>query len=206
MEEVLLEDGERFYIIAARFALFPGHLLINSRVHRLTIGDLPQEDMAELERLHLLARRFLLDQYGKATFWENGVVHKHVPHMHLHGWPVAMELPPAELLADSTQLAGVADISAWYAANGFYHYLQGDLGSYIFKPSHALFRFIGPWLTRQSGNPPGVGGGIVRSGTPETTTALVAQWRSWRRAAETPILLPPEGGGDRRDSSGLGEA
>lgn len=185
MEEVLLERGEHFYIIAARFALFPGHILINSYAHALTIGDLPPEWMAELDAMRLLARRFLVENYGAASFWENGVPRKHVLHMHLHGWPMPMELPPTDILAEATSAQGVADIQPWYARNGYYHYLQGDLGAYIFQPSHPLFSFISHWLSRQSGNPLSPTGGLVRSGSDATTAAVVERWRAWRATGST---------------------
>jgi diadenosine tetraphosphate (Ap4A) HIT family hydrolase len=180
MLSVLLEQGENFYTIAARFALFPGHILINSRTHLPCIGALPPAHLIELEQVRLLVRRFLFDEYGKASFWENGASYQHVPHMHLHGWPVQQELPPPAQLQTWQPVSGIADLPAWYAKNGPYHYLQGELGNYVMRPGMEVFKFSSPWLSRQSGNPLSPFGGIVRSGTEETTAALVAQWRAWR--------------------------
>ncbi len=180
MLPVLLEQGEHFYIIAARFALFPGHILINSREHIRCIGALPADYLAELEQMRLLVQRFLSDEYGKAAFWENGASYQHVPHMHLHGWPVQQELPPTTQLRTWQPISGIADLPAWYAQQGPYHYLQGELGNYVMRPGMEVFKFSSPWLSRQSGNPLSPFGGIVRSGTEETTAALAEQWGRWR--------------------------
>ncbi len=184
MLPVLLEQGENFYIIAARFALFPGHILINNRAHLPCIGALPPAHLVELEQMRLLVRRFLNDEYGKASFWENGASYQHVPHMHLHGMPVHQELPTPEMVR-TYPVSGISDLPAWYAQHGPYHYLQGELGTYVMRPGFDVFHFTGPWLSRQAGNELSPRGGIIRSGTEETTMALVEQWRRWKLKVES---------------------
>ncbi len=183
MQPVLLEEGEHFYIIAARFALFPGHILINSRAHTRCIGGLPAAHLAELEQMRQLVGRFLVEQYGKASFWENGGSYQHVPHMHLHGMPVHQELPRRDEVQAYPLANSIFDLPAWYAEHGPYHYQQGELGAYVMKPGLDVFLFTSPWLSRQSGNPLGPRG-LIRSGTDATTAALVAHWRGWRKVSD----------------------
>lgn len=184
MEAVLLEEGEHFYIIAARFALFPGHILINSREHISCIGALPASYLPELEQMRGLVNRFLMHEYGKVSNWENGASFQHVPHMHLHGMPVAQELPGLGEVRYSPLANGIFDLPAWFAQNGPYHYQQGDLGAYVMRPGFDVFTFTGPWLSRQSGAPLGPHG-ITRTGTEETTMAVVEAWKAWKLKVES---------------------
>jgi diadenosine tetraphosphate (Ap4A) HIT family hydrolase len=84
-----LWENAHYCIVADRYPRCVGHILLLSKQHFASHMHAPAKYLRELGVAQDWARRFLLDNFGKASFWENGGIHQEVPHAHLHGMPFA---------------------------------------------------------------------------------------------------------------------
>jgi diadenosine tetraphosphate (Ap4A) HIT family hydrolase len=107
LSRLALWAGEHYLIIPDEHPRCAGHLLVLTREHVIDHADAPTAWLQELEATQDKVRRFLLETFGRYSFWENGGQRKEVPHAHLHGIPV-------ELSIDLTRFEGrVREVSAW---------------------------------------------------------------------------------------------
>jgi diadenosine tetraphosphate (Ap4A) HIT family hydrolase len=107
LSRLALWAGEHYLIIPDEHPRCAGHLLILTRKHVIDHADAPTAWLKELEATQEKVRRFLLETFGRYSFWENGGQWKEVPHAHLHGIPV-------ELSIDPTLLKGrVREVNSW---------------------------------------------------------------------------------------------
>src|SRR5689334_3730847 len=93
-QSLVLWESEHYAIMADAFPRTAGHVLLVTKDHYASHMHAPVEWTAELEDALALARRFLTDIFGAASFLENGATRQEVPHAHLHGVPFAAQVQP----------------------------------------------------------------------------------------------------------------
>ena len=112
-----------FELVADRYPIAPGHLLILPRTHLPCFGATPASWQAELEGLVRLTSSFLRDTYGEPMLWENGIAEQSVHHAHLHFIPMPASVttlpPPREAL----RIRGLGAVRRWFGSGRLYHYI-----------------------------------------------------------------------------------
>jgi diadenosine tetraphosphate (Ap4A) HIT family hydrolase len=88
--ETLLYEGRDLYVIADFAPVAAAHLLLIPKQHYPHLASLPPEMDAEFHELKASLGDFVRDNYGRLTYWENGVFGQSVPHAHLHS--ISLEL------------------------------------------------------------------------------------------------------------------
>ena len=125
----LLETGH-FRVLASRFPLAPGHLLIVPKQHIPTFADVPVAWHRELEELIRAGRRFQRDMYGREAFGrEQGspagspgdrqAVHH--AHYHLIPTPAPVRVPD---IPGGRRIRSFLDLARYRMQSGFYHYIE----------------------------------------------------------------------------------
>jgi len=93
------------------------------------------DHLPELKTAQAQARQFLLDVFGKASFWENGgSIFQEVPHAHLHGMPAILRVPGHWTNEDIVQpTAGWEDV--WQKCQQITHYcyIETDDQGYLLQ-------------------------------------------------------------------------
>lgn len=104
---LVLHRGRDFYALADFAPQADAHVLIIPKQHYPHLAAIPAALDEEFLALKERIGRFVLEQYGELTYWENGVFGQSVPHAHLHvmsiGFDPALyegEGLPFETLAD----------------------------------------------------------------------------------------------------------
>lgn len=117
----------RFRMIASRYPLGTGHLLIVPNDHIPTFADVPRAWHAELEELVAEGERFQREMFpGTRTFIrEQGspVERQAVHHAHLHLVPVHLPIGSPEA-AGFTRVHSWFDVGRYRLRHGDYHYIQ----------------------------------------------------------------------------------
>jgi len=116
-QPAVLTETPSLFVMADKYPLVPGHILVISKSHRRCHAELPEDAVPELWAAAGTVRRFLQETYGTAALaWENGVLGQTVAHAHLHLLPVRAETLPPEL----DQTPGVYPAAAWEAVQACY--------------------------------------------------------------------------------------
>jgi 8-oxo-dGTP pyrophosphatase MutT (NUDIX family)/diadenosine tetraphosphate (Ap4A) HIT family hydrolase len=129
IEPWVLWEGVHYRIVADAFPRLAGHILLITRDHVLHHADAPDMWWPEFETATERMREFLLATCGVASFWENGIVGKEVPHAHLHGLPVNVPTP-VEWVMERKLLAvtGWDEIRRYRESAGDYTFVSGERG------------------------------------------------------------------------------
>ena len=88
-----LHEGRHFYVVADHAPVAEAHLLLIPKVHYPHLAALPPELDEEFHALKAHLGDFVRGNYGRLTYWENGVFGQSVPHAHLH--TIAVDLDTA---------------------------------------------------------------------------------------------------------------
>ncbi|MGH8932663.1 MAG: hypothetical protein ACRDZO_19070 [Egibacteraceae bacterium] len=135
-EALALTERERFGVLFDPSPLVAGHLIIYSREHHGCAGEVPRNDVAELDKLRQEMKQLVRDRFGTATLYEHGRAghclsdgpeHRLCHHFHLHCIPGDVDV--SDRLAsrfDYVALAGYDEITDTYEQYGDYLYLETD--------------------------------------------------------------------------------
>ena len=89
-----LWENAHYRIIADQYPRCVGHILLLSKTHLASHMCAPFDYLPKLKAAHVQARQFLMNVFGKVSFWENGgSPYQEVLHAHLHGMPVSLRVP-----------------------------------------------------------------------------------------------------------------
>lgn len=124
--DVILDETERFFLLADNAPLVEGHMLIVPREHHTCYGAIPAEHEDEWLALKARVARFCAEVYRPPIFFEHGVFGQSVFHAHLHVVPLGPSGLRLHQLAapDGRPVASPADVRHWYEANGHYFFLE----------------------------------------------------------------------------------
>lgn len=87
VEDNILSIWDKFVILADKFPLRYGHILVISKKHVKAIGDLPPEDILELEQITENITRFYESRKEKFVVFEPGFAGQTIYHAHIHFLP-----------------------------------------------------------------------------------------------------------------------
>lgn len=95
----ILWETETLLLIAGLGALTEGYVLLLPKAHYLSIGSMPQEELAEFVSVQACVRSLLKCTYGEIIFFEHGMSSRNraggcVEHAHLHGCPSTADFRP----------------------------------------------------------------------------------------------------------------
>lgn len=196
-EAVLWED-DRYRILADAFPRCTGHLLLITRRHLASHMDAPGEWLPALLAAQERAARFLQEQLGGASFFENGGARQAVPHAHLHGLPLAVTVQPAWLREGRLErVSGWPGVRQERERRGFYFYLESAPEAYLLRDYSFVRREIRKQALLRTDARAGRGTKLLRGG-PDMVARTVRLWR------ESEERMRNEGGfpGDVREAEG----
>jgi diadenosine tetraphosphate (Ap4A) HIT family hydrolase len=180
LERLRLWESPHYHVLADEYPRCVGHVLLLSKPHLMGHMDAPAAWLPELCEAQRQVRRFLLDTFGEAGFWEHGGPDKEVPHAHLHGVPVDVRFGPAWVAGGQVQpVAGWPAVWAHHERTGAYVYAAGSDGAYLVHDEPAVLVEVRRLVVqRRGGETLDAAGGLRRLG-PEAVTATRALWRAW---------------------------
>jgi diadenosine tetraphosphate (Ap4A) HIT family hydrolase len=171
-----LYEGRDFYVIADHAPVADAHILLIPRQHFPHHAALPSEMDDEFHSLKSWLGRFVVEQYGKLTYWENGVFGQSVPHAHLHA--ISVDMDPSVVEPFGEICHGLDEVRSRHRVSGgkYFTVEHGDLGRYM-PPDPEIYGRIIRHIRERNG-------GIWRYNPAErllhgkpVVDALMAQWR-----------------------------
>jgi diadenosine tetraphosphate (Ap4A) HIT family hydrolase len=135
IEPQLVFETAQFLLVADRYPLRAGHLLLVPREHLACYGELTEALVPELSRLKGQVADFLSASYGPPTFFEHGVAGQTIPHAHLHAVPgLSGLLTTVAPGRTSAPAAGAEAIRSWFYSRGPYLYCEEDGQGLLLEP------------------------------------------------------------------------
>ncbi|MDQ3988441.1 MAG: hypothetical protein M3291_04455 [Actinomycetota bacterium] len=152
-ESLAFTQRERFGVLFDVSPLVPGHLIIYSREHHGCAGEVPREDVAELDALRQEIKQLVRSRFGAATLYEHGRAghclsdgpeHRLCHHFHLHCLPGDVDVSDRLVgRFDRVMLAGYGEITDAYEQFGDYLYLETDDDRQLyFVVNHSIERHL----------------------------------------------------------------
>jgi diadenosine tetraphosphate (Ap4A) HIT family hydrolase len=124
-KDQILMPQDYFVLLADKFPLISGHLLISTKHHVRASGDLLEDQLAELDEIFSLIADFYDTTYDLKdyTFFESGFIGQSIHHAHIHVIPGNYHLLDALKsvgFTEITELKDVREIANYYKNNGGY--------------------------------------------------------------------------------------
>jgi len=178
-----LWESTHYRIMADQYPRCVGHILLLSKAHYLSHMHAPAEHLHELEIAQGQARRFLLDNFGKASFLENGGIHQEVPHAHLHGVPFALSVPSHWIERGLlTRVEKWEDVWQERERTGHYCYVETSAGRFILRQHEeysTLLHEIRSQLVLQTAAEIDPVLGVLKRSGQETMKETIRIWKAW---------------------------
>lgn len=193
--EVVLMESSHLYVLVDNAPLVEGHLLIVPKRHWPCYGAVPTHCDDELDATKRRVADFLAQTYRSACFFEHGVYRQTVFHAHLHAFPLGRRAVTPNLVAEATDVGGVAvraqdDIRSWYAANGQYFYVEQaptsdtERVAALFPAEEAVYyRVLAHLLAAGERRPPFQPQAARRATAAPRMRAVAEAWRRHHREA-----------------------
>jgi diadenosine tetraphosphate (Ap4A) HIT family hydrolase len=179
MSQLALWSSEHYRLVADEYPRCVGHVLLITKAHLVGHMDAPGEWLAELSHAQEYVRRFLIDTFGEAGFWEHGGPAKEVPHAHLHGLPVDIVLGAEWPEQGRVQrISDWSDVGTHHRETGNYVYAAGSDGAYLVLDEPGVLAEIRRQFVRKLGLALDPGGGLRRLG-PDAVNHTREHWYSW---------------------------
>lgn len=175
--ENLLYEARDFYVLADYAPVADAHILLIPRDHYPHLAALPSALEDEFIELKALVGGFVESEYGKVTYWENGVFGQSVPHAHLHVLSVGMDT--ALIGRHGTPVASLADLRAHHARTESHYFLveHDDVGR-VMPPDRDLYLTIITDAKARNGNIWQYTAAERRVHGRPRVEALIERWRS----------------------------
>jgi diadenosine tetraphosphate (Ap4A) HIT family hydrolase len=141
LHDQALWTGEHYMVIPDEHPRCTGHLLVLSKAHLVDHADAPKKWLLELASTQARVRRFLIETFGRCSFWENGGPRKEVPHAHLHAVPVALSIEPTHFDNGVRHVNGWDELRREAGSAERYAYADTDEGRY-FVPEDQYWRVL----------------------------------------------------------------
>jgi diadenosine tetraphosphate (Ap4A) HIT family hydrolase len=131
----LLCEGENFLVVADFAPVADAHILLIPKSHYPHLAAIPPELEVEFDAMKSHIGEFVQKQYGRLTYWENGVFGQSVPHAHLHFLSVEMN---TDLISQyGAPIASLSDLRAHHAENDNNYFLVEHAGVWRVMPPDA---------------------------------------------------------------------
>lgn len=153
----ILDDTKNFRILLDNFPITPGHILISSKLHYSSAGELPIELNEELLRIKENLKKTNLLQSKQCIFYEHGRIgscssgETKCEHFHLHCVPINLCIHDAlRKNFNFTKMLNYKQLTNLFFENGGYLFFENVLGEMYFYtqkndleiPSHFLRSLI----------------------------------------------------------------
>ncbi len=134
----LLHEGRDFYVIADFAPVADAHLLLIPRDHYPFLAAIPAELETEFHALKTSIGDFVREQYGRVTYWENGVFGQSVPHAHLHS--ISVDMDTTLISGHGSPVESLSDLRAHHMKNDGHYFLveHGGVGR-VMPPDPQLY-------------------------------------------------------------------
>lgn len=165
-----------------RYPRCAGHVLLVTKEHLASHMHAPAAWQAEFEAAQERVRRFLLETFGHAAFYENGGARQEVPHAHLHGLPFSPHVKQKWLETEKLErIQDWKDARREKEAAGHYFYLETVEGRFLIRRYRfVLTRVRNQLLDRTEASLDPVTGKMRRGG-PDMVARTRELWQSWSR-------------------------
>jgi diadenosine tetraphosphate (Ap4A) HIT family hydrolase len=155
---LLIAESKSFFVIRDPFPLMEGHIMIVSKTHYGCVGELPPEQMHELNDLKDHFSTKIHDSFGEVSFYEHGRAGtcqasegaNAMPtchHMHLHAIP--LDSPIQKILEGQylqiSQKSFLDIPENFYRFGNYIFFENGRFGSYFFAADDS---YVAPHLMR----------------------------------------------------------
>ena len=177
-----LWEGEQYRVLADEDPRCAGHVLLVTRDHCASHMHAPLEWMPEFTAAHERVRRFLLQTFGKAAFYENGGARQEVPHAHLHGLPFNPEVPAGWVNEGAVDvIGGWDDARREREQKGHYFYLETSASVYLVRRYKYVLKRVRAQLLDQTEARLDPATGKMARGGPEMVARTRELWAQWSR-------------------------
>jgi diadenosine tetraphosphate (Ap4A) HIT family hydrolase len=193
-----LWESEHYRVLADEYPRCAGHVLLVTREHLPSQMHAAAAWMPEFQEAQERVRRFLVETFGHAAFYENGGAKQEVPHAHLHGLPLDPAVPDEWLEAgDLRRIAGWEEARKECERAGFYFYLETAAGTFLVrrKSYKPVLRGIRGQLIGQTEAALDPGTGKMARGGPEMVARTAELWHQWDRAVPAQVIGERSGTG-----------
>ena len=137
-EPNLLYEGRDFFILADAAPVADAHLLLIPRRHYPHLAAIPPELEAEFLALKAQIGDFVHSNYGRLTYWENGVFGQSVPHAHLHS--ISVDVDTTLIAEHGAPVDSLSDLRAHHAATESHYFLVEHEGvARVLPPDPQLY-------------------------------------------------------------------
>jgi diadenosine tetraphosphate (Ap4A) HIT family hydrolase len=137
-KEYLLYEGDAFYVIADYAPVADAHVLLIPQGHFPHLAALPPRLEQEFHELKSRIGRFVREEYGRVTCWENGVFGQSVPHAHLH--TLSVEVDKEMISRHGAPFTTLSDLRSHHQSNSSHYFLveHDDVGR-VLPPDPQLY-------------------------------------------------------------------
>ena len=172
-----LHEGRDFYVIADHAPVAEAHFLLIPKRHYPHLAALPPDLDEEFQSLKSHLGAYLRENYGRLTYWENGVFGQSVPHAHLHS--IAIDLDTAVYERHGEAIDDLPSMRMhWQSKGGHYFMVEhGGVGRFMPPDPDLYVRIIRHAKERN--------GGMWRYAAPErklhakpVVEAMIDRWQS----------------------------
>lgn len=175
-----LWESEHYRVLADAFPRCAGHVLLVTRGHFASHMHAPEEWMGEFQSAQERVRRFLVETFGHAAFYENGGARQEVPHAHLHGLPYRPRVKEKWLEKERlVRISGWDDARRECEAAGHYFYLETGEERFLIRRYKWVLSRVRDQLLEQTEASLDPETGKMRRGGPEMIARTVQLWREW---------------------------
>jgi diadenosine tetraphosphate (Ap4A) HIT family hydrolase len=174
--DYLLHEGRDFYVIADFAPIAEAHVLLIPREHYPHLAALPPALEPEFHDLKARIGDFVSLNYGRLTWWENGIFGQSVPHAHLHTISIAMN---TDLIAGhGAPMRSLSDLRDHHARHvGPYFLVEHEGVGRVMPPDPQLYwSIISDAKVRNGGSWRHTADERRRHGRPHIE-ALMRRWR-----------------------------
>ncbi len=183
--EYLLYDGGNFFVVADFAPVADAHILMIPKHHYPHLAAIPPELEEEFDALKSHIGNFVREEYGRLTYWENGVFGQSVPHAHLHFLSVEMN---TELISRyGAPVASLSDLRAHHEENESNYFLVEHAGvGRVMPPDAQLYWSIISDAKMRNGGTWQFSAAERRVQGRSQVQALMRRWREYHEGSNLP--------------------
>lgn len=145
VEGMPIEETKNFRVLIDTFPTIPGHLMISSKDHYGSAGEIPLEMQAELKDLKNKLKENIQGIFGSYIFYEHGrsgccmsinPEGEKCEHFHLHCLPIDISIKThLSSRFSCIEMHDYSDISPLFNEHGHYLFFEENSGAMYFFPA-----------------------------------------------------------------------
>lgn len=152
LKEGILDETENFLILAEKYPVVFGTILIVSKKHIACMAEISEEEWGELNQIIELVRKFFRQMYKTSLVWfEHGIAGQTIKHAHVHLVPLDSNylLKKTVKLNDNPyEIEYFEEWQEFYQKNQRYYLLNQFNSLFLFKVNKAEKGFFRKLLAR----------------------------------------------------------